>query len=188
MRNCAWRTWFFPPTRPVRLWGTPPHPRQWGIAPLHSPIRGATRAAPMSYAKVSSREKGSDRLRGNDGMSASGVKFSNMGLIWLNLASFTPSDEGGNEATVASFGTPSTPTHCASMRPRWPRLASSGVARRGETFNSVAFGCIRLHSFPRTLILTPLPDSQRDARFPPSRERRMRFDVCEQCSNQRAMA
>ena len=132
-----------------------------------------------------SREKGSDRLRGERRDEHFGGEISNMGLIWLNLASFTPSDEGGNEATVASFGIPSTPTHCASMRPRWPRLASSGVVRRGETFNSVAFGCIRLHSFPRTLILTPLPDSQRDARFPPSRERRMRFDACEQCSNQR---
>ena len=36
--------------------------------------------------------------------------------------------------------------HCASMRPRRPRLASSGVARSGETFNSVAFSCIWLHS------------------------------------------
>ena len=33
------------------------------------------------------------------------------------------------------------------MRPGWPWLASSGVARSGETFNSVAFGCIQLH-FP----------------------------------------
>ena len=108
----------------------------------------------MSYAKVCSREKGSDRLRGNVRGERFGGEISNMGLIWLCLASFTPSDEGENEATVASLGTPFTRTHCASMRPRWPRLASSGVARRGETFNSVAFGCIRLHSFPRTLILT----------------------------------
>ena len=29
--------------------------------------------------------------------------------------------------------------HCASMRPRWPRLASSGVARSGELLNLFHF-------------------------------------------------
>ena len=50
----------------------------------------------------------------------------------------------------------------ATVRPRWPRLASSGVARSGETFNSVAFDCISLHSlsstpwgFTRTLAWIP---------------------------------
>ena len=87
-----------------------------------------------------SREKGPDRLHGNDGRGL------NPGPIWPCLASFTPTVEAGNGATVASFGTPLTPTHWASMRPRWSRLAPSGVARSGETFNSVAFGCISLLS------------------------------------------
>ena len=50
----------------------------------------------------------------------------------------------------------------ASVASLWPRLASSGVVRSGETFNSVAFDCIWLHSYrlrgrwgcARTLILT----------------------------------
>ena len=72
------------------------------------------------------------------------------GPIWPCLASFTPTVEARNEATLASFGTPLTPTHRASMRPRWPRLASSGVRRSGVTFNSVAFSCIWLHSLSST--------------------------------------
>ena len=70
----------------------------------------------------------------------------NPGPIWPCLALFTPTVEAGNGATLASLGTPFTRTHWASMRPRWPSLASSGVARSGETFNSVAFGCISLLS------------------------------------------
>ena len=87
-----------------------------------------------------SREKGPDRLHGNDGRGL------NPGPIWPCLASLTPTVEAGNGATLASFGTPLTPTHRASMKPRWPWLASLRVARSGETFNSVAFGCISLLS------------------------------------------
>ena len=54
-----------PPARYAR--GDTPTPPAVGIAPLHSPIRGATRAAPYELCKVSSREKGPARLRGNDG-------------------------------------------------------------------------------------------------------------------------
>ena len=86
-----------------------------------------------------SREKGSDRLHGNDG---GGLL---PGPIWPCLASFTPTVEAGNGATLASFGTPFTRTHCASMRPRWPRLVSSGVARSGETFKTVSFSRISSH-------------------------------------------
>ena len=75
------------------------------------------------------------------------------GPIWPCLASFTPTVEARNEATLASFGTPLTPTHRASMRPRWPRLASSGVRRSGVTFNSVAFSCIWLHSLTSTRVV-----------------------------------
>ncbi len=95
-----------------------------------------------------------------------------MGFIWLNLASFTPSGEAENKATVASFGIPLTPTHCTSVRPLWPRLASSRVTRRGEILirlHLVAFRCIpcRLHR-------------------PGMRGSRLRGnDVCDQCSNQR---
>ena len=68
----------------------------------------------------------------------------NPGPIWPCLASFTPNDEAGNEATVASFGTALTRTRWASWPWLWPWLASSGVPRSDETFNSVAFGCISL--------------------------------------------
>ena len=99
----------------------------------------------------------------------------NPGPIWPCLASFTPSGEAGNEATVASVGPPLTRRHWASWPWLWPWLASSGVARSGETFNSVAFGCISLLSLSST--------RGRDARFPPSRERRghSRNDACRQC-------
>ena len=63
-----------------------------------------------------------------------GCMFSNSGLIWLYSAQFTPTDEAGNEATLAS-GSPVT------------RLASSRVARSGETFNSVPFCSISFHSY-----------------------------------------
>ena len=94
-----------------------------------------------------SREKGPEPSRERRG----GV---DPGPIWPCLASFTPSGETENEATLASFGTPPTPTHCAS----WPWLASSGVPRSGETFNSVAFGCISLLFLSST--------RGRDASFP----------------------
>ena len=83
-----------------------------------------------------SREKGPDRLHGNDGRGL------NPGPIWPCLASFTPTVEAGNGTTVASSGTPLTRTRWAS----WPWLASLRVARSDETFNSVAFGCISLLS------------------------------------------
>ena len=70
--------------------------------------------------------------------------------IWPCLASFTPSGEAGNGATVASFGTPLTRTRWASRPWLWPWLASSGVVRSGITFNSVAFGCISFHSLSST--------------------------------------
>ena len=71
----------------------------------------------------------------------------NPGPIWPCLALFTPTVEAGNGATVASFGPPLTRRRWASRPWLWPWLASAGVARSGETFNSVAFGCIQLH-FP----------------------------------------
>ena len=102
------------------------------------------------------------------------------GEPWPHLAlfgPFTPSGEAGNEATVASVGPPLTRRHWASWPWLWPWLASSGVARSGETFNSVAFGCIWLLSLSST--------RGRDASFPPSRERRVPSrgwnDACRQC-------
>ena len=94
------------------------------------------------------------------------------GPIWPCLALFTPTVEAGNGATVAPFGTPFT-------RTRWAQLAlvvaSFGLVRSGQerqTFNSVAFDCIRLHSLS--------PARGRDASLDVGRN-----DVCEQCSNQR---
>ena len=81
------------------------------------------------------------RLRGNDG----GRFRGEISILWLNLAllaPFTPSGEAENEATVASFGTPLTPTHCAIVALDVATVASLGVAN----LNSVAFGCIQLHS------------------------------------------
>ena len=100
------------------------------------------------------------------------------GPIWPCLASFTPTVEAGNGATVASFGPPLTRRHWASWLWLRPWLASSGVARRGETFKSVAFGCISLHSLSST--------RGRDARFPPSRERRNEFAETTHTTNVRA--
>ena len=54
-----------PPAR-YACGGHPHAPGSGASPPLHSPIRGVTRAAPMRYAKVSSREKGFE-LRGNGG-------------------------------------------------------------------------------------------------------------------------
>ena len=98
--------------------------------------------APSSSA-FSQGEKGPARLAGN--LASGGI--SNWGLVWLNLASFTPSGEAGNEATVASFGTLLTRRHCASVASWRPRLVSSGVAGSGETFNSLPFASISTH-FP----------------------------------------
>ena len=113
----------------------------------------------------SPRERRGERPRG---------EISVKGLIWLCLASFTPSGEGGNEAIVASFGTPLTRTHCASVASWWPPLASSRVARSGETLNSVA----RLHGndvyHPNLLPSREKgPAGDWDAKFLPSRERRL---------------
>ena len=98
----------------------------------------------------------------------------NPGPIWPCLASFTPNGEAENEATVASFGTPLTgPAGPGWPRTRWahraflwsrPWLASSGVARSGETFNSVAFGCISSH-FLLSARGAPLPGRVAIARF-----------------------
>ena len=79
-------------------------------------------------------------LRGSDEMEL-------RGSIWPCSASFTPNGEAENEATVVSLGPPLTRTRRASVASWWPWLASSGVARSGETFNSVAFGCISFHSY-----------------------------------------
>ena len=79
-------------------------------------------------------------LRGSDEMELRGP-------IWPCSASFTPNGEAGNEATVASLGPPLTRTRWASRPWLWPWLASSGVARSGETFNSVSFSRISSHSY-----------------------------------------
>ena len=68
----------------------------------------------------------------------------NPGPIWPCLAPFTPSGEAGNEATVASFGTPLT----RIAGPAWPCFDCGGLITSGQerqTLNSVAFGCIWLH-------------------------------------------
>ena len=84
------------------------------------------------------------------------------------------------------------------MRPGWSRLASSGVARSGETFNSLPFASISTHSlssmpwgFTRTLAWIPAfagmtGQGAGDARFPPSRERRSAFVVTTRTTNVRA--
>ena len=108
------------------------------------------------------------------------------GPIWPWLASFTPTAEAENEATVVSFGTPLTRMRWATRPWLWPWWASSRVARSGETLNSVAFGCISLHSLSSarglawgfTLILTFSPQGRRDLTAFHGN------DVCEQCSNQ----
>ena len=66
------------------------------------------------------------------------------------------------------------------MRPRWPRLASSRVARSDETFKTVSFSLIQSHS-------SRLPRG-RDARSPPSRERRYAFVVTTHTTTVRAGA
>ena len=110
-------------------------------------------------------------------------EISNRGLIGLYLALFTPSWEaemrpGWSRLALRSLVRVSQ--RGATVRPRWPRLASSGVARSGGTFNSVAFDCISLHSLSST--------RARDARFPPSRERRSAFVVTTHTTTVRAGA
>ena len=75
----------------------------------------------------------------------------NLWLIWLNLVWFTPTVEAENETTLASFGTPLAHRSLVwgvpawpSMWPRWVRLASSGVARSGETLKPSHFLSFRL--------------------------------------------
>ena len=71
------------------------------------------------------------------------------GEPWPHLALFGlvySYRRGWNEATVASFGTPFTRTRRASRPWLWPWLASSGVARSGETFKSLSFPLISCHS------------------------------------------
>ena len=75
---------------------------------------------------------------------------------------------------MASFGTPLTRMRWASWPWLWPWLAPSRVDRSDETFNSVAFGCISLHSLSRTLILA---FSHGEKGFEPSRERRLGLSV-----------
>ena len=78
-------------------------------------------------------------LRGSDEMEL-------RGSIWPCSASFTPNGEAGNEATWPRLAFRSL----VGAGPASPRcglgLASSGVARNGETFNSVSFSCISSHS------------------------------------------
>ena len=104
-----------------------------------------------------SREKGPELSRERRG----GV---NPGPIWPCLASFTPSGEAENGATVASFGTALTRTRWASWPWLWPWLALSRVARSGEIFSLVAFGCIWLLFLSST--------RGRDASFPRRQEQR----------------
>ena len=95
-----------------------------------------------------------------------GVRGLVFGPIWPCLASFTPSGEAENEAGVASFGPPLTRKHEAAVALWWPWLVSSGVRRSGKTFNPYHF-----RSFP-IIPLVARWQWGRDARFPPSRERR----------------
>ena len=145
---------------PTVLEMRPPWPRlatrtRWATRPWLWPWLASLRVArsdetfnSVAFGCIPYRLRGAgmrgSRLHGNDG--GLGGEIS---ILWLNLAllaPFTPSGEAGNEATVASFGTTLTPTHCASVALDVATVASLGVARSGETFNSVAFGCISLHS------------------------------------------
>ena len=102
------------------------------------------------------------------------------GPIWPWLARFTPTGEAGNEATVASFGTPFIRTRWVSMTSLWPWLASLRVARSGETFNSVPFCSISFHSLSST--------RGKAARFRTSHERRRRFVRTTHATNVKAGA
>ena len=87
--------------------------------------------------------------RGRGDLSTSGVKFQisgSFGSIWPRLLLAERLEMRPPWPHLAHRWHTAHSWHCASMRPRWPWLASSGVARSGQTFNSVAFGCISLHS------------------------------------------
>ena len=124
---------------------TSSHFRSFPVIPLVDGVMGSgARLGLHPHPRLDSS------LRWNDGDRGLGCEVPvctgttggvNPGLIWPCLALFTPTVEAENEAGVASFGPPVTRRHWAS----WPWLASSGVARSGETLNSVAFGCIWLH-------------------------------------------
>ena len=51
LRNCACRTWFFPPTRPVCLWGTPPRPPAVGHRPSALPHSRSYASRPYELCK-----------------------------------------------------------------------------------------------------------------------------------------
>ena len=112
-------------------------------------VRPAYRATLESGQSYASRERAA-RWRPAVGGTPSG-RSAQVERVdsWTHLASFTPGREAENEAGAASFGPPSTRTHWATVRPRWPRLASSGVARSDKTFNSVSFSRISSHSCRR---------------------------------------
>ena len=66
------------------------------------------------------------------------------GPIWPCLASFTPTVEAGNGATVASFG----PQLTRTRRPAWPCFDCGGLITSGQerqTFNSLPFASISTH-------------------------------------------
>ncbi len=84
--------------------------------------------------------------------------------IWPCLASFTPNRAMEMRPVWPRSGPPLTRTRWASRPWLWPWLASSGVPRSGETFNSVPFRSISFHSLSSA--------RAEDARFLPSRERR----------------
>ena len=89
----------------------------------------------------------SQRARGSEHL---GLKFQicgSFGSIWPRLLLAARLEMRPPWTRLALRWHTAHSWHCASMRPRWPWLASSGVARSGETFNSVAFGCISSH-FP----------------------------------------
>ena len=83
--------------------------------------------------------------------------------FWPCLASFTPTGEAGNEATVVSLA--SLPLRPNKGGATWGVDACSGVAKSGKPFNSVPFGSISTHFLSST--------RGRGARFPPARERRL---------------
>ena len=139
--------------------------RRWGEGMQGLRLRGNTSG--RNLFRVDEANARGSRLRGGRRRG---------GEHWPDLALFTPSREVENEAGVASFGTPSTRTRWAGWPWLWPWLASSGVARSGETFNSVAFGCISSH-FPNPHP-NPLPEGEGICR--PWRD-----EVYGHCSNQR---
>ena len=113
-----------------------------------------------SSSAFSQGEKGPARLRGGTltltlsqrarGSEHLGLKFQICGLfgsIWPRLLLAARLEMRPPWTRLAHRWHTAHSYHCASIRPRWPRLASSGVGRSGETFNSVAFGCISSH-FP----------------------------------------